>query len=462
MLPKILSCGASFLVVVIASVALASAQVVLEADFNDKTLDAAIGVGGAALGEPIHVDSAVIATVRSGPFASPSLEISDNNDYYSGSVRFEFLDQQEISSGSLTLSAELWFPAFENFYVSVRERGTSACNMLSLGFYEAGTAQARDGDSIGGHTSYSTGRAYPIQVHFDLDAGTYDLFLDGSLIASDEAHGESGCGIGAFLFGTGHDGDLDGRFFVDNIRVAIGGNSVQERPLHATGQVIAQVAHVRGFGSSYWTSQLTVGNPSASEILTDLYYTPRGANGATDFQRAQMTLAAGECRNIEDVVVTTFASAGAGSLEVVSPVLVVSSRTMTSASGGGAYGHGMVPIGADQVMKQVHAEVHGVGVIKGEGARSNLALNEVWGESARVEVTLMNRLGEILGQREYDLAPYSNHQINDLVYELAQLSSLNEGQVRVKLLNGPGRIAATLFVVDASDDPSTVPLYLIQ
>ncbi|MCP4899409.1 MAG: hypothetical protein GY906_20790, partial [bacterium] len=257
MFPKILSCGASFLVVVIASASLASAQVVLEADFNDKTVDAAIGVGGAALGEPIRVDSPVIATVRSGPFASPSLELSDNTDGHAGGVRFEFLDQQEISSGTVTLSAELWFPAFENFKVLVRESGTSECNMLSLGFYESGTAQARDGDSRGIHSHYFTGRAYPIQVDFDLDAGTYDLYLDGGLITSDETYGESGCGIGAFLFDIGHDGDLDGRFFVDNVRVAIGGIGGQERPLHATGQVIAQVAHVRGFGSSYWTSQLT-------------------------------------------------------------------------------------------------------------------------------------------------------------------------------------------------------------
>jgi hypothetical protein len=230
------------------------------------------------------------------------------------------------------------------------------------------------------------------------------------------------------------------------------------RSPHSMGSTIAQVAHAQGVGQSYWTTDLTLTNPTASAVTTPLIYTPRGVDGLIDYQEAEVTVPAGACRTYKDVVSALFGDTGAGALEVSSSALIVASRTGTPASGGGSYGQGVVPISAGQILDEIDDEALGGGVIGSSSARCNLALNEVWGEPATVRVELLDRDGNPLGSRSYSLMAYGNTQINDLVATLGRLSNLVEGQVRVRLTSGSGHIAATLFLVDASDDPSTVPL----
>jgi hypothetical protein len=67
---------------------------------------------------------------------------------------------------------------------------------------------------------YEPGRPIAMAVVHDLDAGTYDVWIDGALTVDDAAHGITGHGIGALLFGCAHDADLEGRFNVDDIRVS--------------------------------------------------------------------------------------------------------------------------------------------------------------------------------------------------------------------------------------------------
>jgi hypothetical protein len=230
------------------------------------------------------------------------------------------------------------------------------------------------------------------------------------------------------------------------------------RSPHSMGSTIAQVAHAQGVGQSYWTTDLTLTNPTTSAVTSPLFYTPRGADGLVDYQEAEVTVPAGACRTYRDVVSALFGATGAGALEVSSPALIVASRTGTPASGGGSYGQGVVPISAGQILDAIGDEALGGGVVGSSSARSNLALNEVWGEPATVQVELLDRDGSSLGSRSYSLEAYGNTQINDLASTLGRLSNLVEGQVRVTLTAGSGHVAATLFLVDASDDPSTVPL----
>lgn len=230
------------------------------------------------------------------------------------------------------------------------------------------------------------------------------------------------------------------------------------RQVHSPGHTLAQVARVPGFGQSFWTTDLTLTNPTASTVVAPLYFTPRGSNGLTDCLEAEVTLPPYSCRTYADIVGTLFATTGAGALEVASPSLIAASRTATPASGGGSYGQGMTPVFDDQILDCAGDQAIGGGVMRGSAARTNVALNEVWGESADVRVELLDRDGSVLGEATYSLPPYGNHQINDVVSELGGPSSMQEGQVRVTFTAGTGRIAATLFLVDGSNDPSTVPL----
>lgn len=205
-------------VAAVSAVSPVSAQLLLDAGFDDKTIDAPIGTGGAAVGEPTLVSYAT-AIVRSSPFISPSLEIQDDDDYYSGYVNFDFLEDAEISSGLVSITFDTWFPAVENFILGVRESGFAACYYLDLEFQDDGDVKVWD--STGGVTienTYPTGRVVPVEIVFDMDAGTYDLHYDGSRVLDDRAHGvESGCGVGSVYFGIYDDPDYDGAYSVDNI-----------------------------------------------------------------------------------------------------------------------------------------------------------------------------------------------------------------------------------------------------
>ncbi len=238
----------------------------------------------------------------------------------------------------------------------------------------------------------------------------------------------------------------------------------------STGQVIAQVARAQGFGSAFWTTDLELTNPTGSEITSVVYYTPRAADGLTGALQATVTVPAGATRTVSDVVGTLFATTGAGSLEVVSPLLIVATRTATPASSGGSFGQGVPPVSSGQQfgLPDVDQEedepipfpgsARGGGVVAGGGARSNLALNEMRGEALALAVKLLDRDGATLGEVPVNLPPYGNVQIDNLAGAIGGLGDLAEGQVVVTAVSGNGRAAATLFIVDGSDDPSTVPL----
>jgi len=202
----------------------AADTIYLEANFDDKPLDVPIGTGGPSLGEPIENDPAITAIVRGTPMSSPCLEIQDNDDFSAGSVRFEFLGGVELETGEVGISAMLWFtelsPGYD-FRILVREQGTSALSFANIDFISDGSVYAESANSpqslLG---TYDINRVCSFGIIFDMDAGTYDIWLDGQLVLEGEAHGIVGRGVGAVLFGCNHDADLDGHFFVDDILVA--------------------------------------------------------------------------------------------------------------------------------------------------------------------------------------------------------------------------------------------------
>lgn len=91
--------------------------------------------------------------------------------------------------------------------------------------------------------------------------------------------------------------------------------------------------------------------------------------------------------------------------------------------------------------------------------RTNLGLCEVWGESATVKVAVLDTSKNVLGDRIYQLRPYENIQINQVVMAVAGISSLSAGMARVWVSSGNGRVGAYLSVVDnATGDPTYIAI----
>lgn len=192
----------------------------LECHFDGEPLDAEIGTGGAAVGEPWTLGGAP-AIVRSAPFATPSLEIGDDSSTTSEQVRFRFLNDWEFTTGVVEISMVLYFHSLDGYVLYIRESLFSSTSFLNLRFDGGGGVGYGDLDS-GGSTqigTYTAGVALPLTITFDLDAGTYDVDLNGVLIRDNESMGTFTLGVGAILIGADFDADFNGLVSVDDIVV---------------------------------------------------------------------------------------------------------------------------------------------------------------------------------------------------------------------------------------------------
>jgi len=198
----------------------AQAGTVLLVDLEDHTPDQAIGTGGPEVGEPISAYNCEM-TVRSAPLPSNCLEFDDETDYGSGYGTFEFLDDVEITSGTLEITATLWFAESDGYNFTVREHGHNAGQFTSIYFAGNGSINVNDvNGSQNDVATYETGRAYALRIEHDLDAGTYDVWWDGVPIVSDRAHGVTEFdGIGRLNIGISHDSNLDGLMYMDDLLV---------------------------------------------------------------------------------------------------------------------------------------------------------------------------------------------------------------------------------------------------
>jgi len=235
------------------------------------------------------------------------------------------------------------------------------------------------------------------------------------------------------------------------------------RLIRSTQSLFAlQVARAAGVGSSFWTSDLTISNPSDSLATATLVFTPRGADGSIDYETATLDIPARATRTITDVLGNVFGlTAAAGSLELEPRSLQAWVRTATPADTG-SYGQGYPMLAADDpsvLDLQGTRQLAAGGLVRG-AARTNLTLAEIWGVDATVSVSLFDRDGVLLGSTSITLRPFENLQINDVVRNLTGTSSdLTEGRIEIEITAGGGRVAAALSIVDnGSDDPTTVVL----
>jgi hypothetical protein len=201
-------------------VALAAETTILDCNFDDKVVGELIGTGGAALHEPVTRDG-IPAIVRAQPFASPSLEISEDWGFGARAVRFEFLNDLAITAGMLRMTFDLQFDDLNSFNFYVREKSFSAVSFLDLNFTNDGSINASDlnGLSTSFLGSYTPGTVIPVTLAYNLDALTYDLTIGTNTPIVGESLGPIPQGIGAILIGPGHDADSTGTFHLDNLKV---------------------------------------------------------------------------------------------------------------------------------------------------------------------------------------------------------------------------------------------------
>ncbi len=177
---------------------------VLDANFDDKTVGQPIGTGGAQVGEPTAITTGLQTEVVENGVGNRGLRLRNAGAGTAQSVRFQFLDNLEVDSGVIAFDFDVRFAIRDFYQFLVRERNTSSSNFASLRFFNDGTLALTDAD--GGVSlppiSYNAGQLYRLRFIFDTDADTYSVLLDNTELVVDRAHTVSSRDVGAIAIGV--------------------------------------------------------------------------------------------------------------------------------------------------------------------------------------------------------------------------------------------------------------------
>jgi hypothetical protein len=198
----------------------ASADIVLDCDFEHLPVGEPVPAGGAALGEPTDVGNTE-AIIAVPPTMSKAVKINDLWTDAEGVVLFEFLNGVEVTSGAVTIETTFCFLNQEDYFFSIREQGGRSSNFADIYFTDEGYIHYQDENTPETYVwRYETSRGVYVRLVFDLDIGTYSLNVNGMQILSSEPHGvASQRGIGGLYMGIRNDSDTGGTICIDDVRV---------------------------------------------------------------------------------------------------------------------------------------------------------------------------------------------------------------------------------------------------
>lgn len=202
---------------------------VLLADFADKPVNQPIGTGGAAQGEPVTISPSIDAVVRAAPGGGRELELAVGSFPSTQSVRFGFLDSEEVTVGRLKSRIELRLGSADQFSqvsLLMREAGGSAQSFLNLLlFFDGEAVLTRSGlPAMRFPDAALLSSLNVIDILYDLDELTFSLCMNGLLLAADLVPGiQTKRGIGSLLLSL--PANTDTVVWLDRIEVTKGTTS---------------------------------------------------------------------------------------------------------------------------------------------------------------------------------------------------------------------------------------------
>lgn len=203
-------------------------RVILSVDFQNEPLDHPIGTAGPAFGQPVSNDA---GWIRQAPFDSRHLELLDDSGCCARYTRFEFADSEELATGTVQITARVYFPApVHAQIIGLREAGSSATTFMD--FYTAtftnpagnGWLNAYAGNTYSGSLTqpgYPVGRWVPVRVAYAPAMRQLRLDMDGALVwQRTDFDLQTSRGVGAVIMGSMDTGAATGSVMrVDDLRV---------------------------------------------------------------------------------------------------------------------------------------------------------------------------------------------------------------------------------------------------
>jgi len=256
--------------------------------------------------------------------------------------------------------------------------------------------------------------------NFDLD-----LYRFGSLVEPliDEVEGSNfvwhpssdlGLGDGYQIRVRDHDNPTYEGF---SAGFSLAESSFQSPAIAAAGDnicVVPAAAHVTGVGDTNWVTDVVLNNPGEVASNVNIYFLPRSQDNRTAPGR-RMTVAPGEARRLDDIVLGTFGhDSAAGALLVGSSTpLVVTSRIYNDADSG-TFGQ-FVPGGNVGGALTTGDEARLIQLTRTSGYRTNIGFANAGDRPIEVEVRLYRANKAFIGREDYSLTPYGSYQANGII-----------------------------------------------
>lgn len=190
-------------------------------------------------------------------------------------------------------------------------------------------------------------------------------------------------------------------------------------PATATPWYTLGSAHIQGYGTSLWRTDLEIHNPTGNTVQFLIEALIRDQANPTPMQQSY-TLGAHRCLKLEDVLYSEFGIAGAAALRVTpsDPTLVVTSRTFNQSTSG-TFGQFLPGVPEDQaVVSGASARLIQLRHNRATdtGYRTNIGVANLSPVQIQVDVALYGSDGTLLGTVPLSLEAFENVQA-DKIFE---------------------------------------------
>jgi hypothetical protein len=216
-------------------------------------------------------------------------------------------------------------------------------------------------------------------------------------------------------------------------------------------------ARIGGQGGSFYTTDLTVANPTAADAAVTIKFLGHDADGRNGVEKT-VSVGAGRAVSFEDVLGTLFGVAsGYGALRVSSSApLNVLGQTWTPGPSGGTFGQSVPAMGEDDLIDGLNPRAI-PGVREDARFRTNLILANASTISVQVFVTLLDGNGVSLASKTYTLPPLGMTQVTQVVRDLGVSADVANAVLLVSNVRRDAAIASYASVIDkTTNDPRTL------
>lgn len=217
-----------------------------------------------------------------------------------------------------------------------------------------------------------------------------------------------------------------------------------------TDVLIPAAARGQGSGDSLWITSLFLTNPGEQVVpvtVSFLYRNPQGDEPPYEV----LNIEAGASLAYADVMAELFfIEAGGGALRVTAPEPIVVSGAILNRAGGQEFGQGFegIPV---EAATPAGLTSYMPGVAHNDAFRTNVYLIDATGAGAQATVEVLDLSGEVIGSKEYFLAPWE-----PVIENLDRIGSFDfsEGTLRLRVTGGKV-IAGASRVNNQTGDPIT-------